>query len=179
MRYDTDVNSPGNNRFDALRRQVAILRTAADFLADGLHVADRQGTASIGNGSRLPIRVMGNGLRELDLFLTDVIAEADRLVRMPDTRPGLPHRSPHRIFSAAEAYRRITARMGLSQEHGAGLRSLRIAQNRMAFAPAALSAGSSGEWPFSLPRACSLYQAVGEQMLSMARGSVAAAQVSR
>ena len=52
----------------------------------------------------MPARLIGNGLRELDLFLTDMIVEAQRIDRLgkaagrdPGIHPG------RRIFSAAEA----------------------------------------------------------------------------
>ncbi|PHQ63416.1 MAG: hypothetical protein COC10_06380, partial [Sphingobium sp.] len=62
-------------------------------------------------------RLIGNGLRELDLFLTDLIVEAARIDRLgahagrdPGIHPG------RRIFSAAEAWRRTGPQLGLAAE---------------------------------------------------------------
>ena len=55
----------------------------------------------------MPARLIGNGLRELDLFLTDLIVEAGRLNRLGASAGADPGVHPQRrIFSAAEAWRR-------------------------------------------------------------------------
>ena len=79
-------------------------------------------------------KLIGNGLRELDLFLTDLIVEARRIDRLgaaagrdPGIHPG------SRIYSAAEAWRRAGPQLGLGIEGGVRLRELRADQNRHCF----------------------------------------------
>lgn len=79
-------------------------------------------------------RLIGNGLRELDLFLTDLIVEAQRIDRLgvgagadPGVHPG------RRIYSAAEAWRRAGAQLGLAGADRGRLRIMRAAQNRQCF----------------------------------------------
>ena len=82
----------------------------------------------------MPAKMIGNGLRELDLFLTDLIVEAQRVNRLgagagadPGVHPG------RRIFSAAEAWRRAQGPLGLACVECARLRQMRAAQNRLCF----------------------------------------------
>jgi hypothetical protein len=82
----------------------------------------------------MPAKLIGNGLRELDLFLTDLIVEAQRINRLgggagadPGVHPG------RRIFSAAEAWRRAGAQLGLVTVSRTRLREMRAAQNRQCF----------------------------------------------
>ncbi|HEX7876057.1 MAG TPA: hypothetical protein VF489_05675, partial [Sphingobium sp.] len=59
-------------------------------------------------------KLIGNGLRELDLFLTDLIVEAGRVDRLGATAGRDPGVHPgRRIFSAAEAWRRTGPQLGL------------------------------------------------------------------
>ena len=82
----------------------------------------------------MPARLIGNGLRELDLFLTDLIVEAGRLDRLGASAGADPGVHPQRrIFSAAEAWRRGALRLGLPAEGRARLRQMRAAQNRHCF----------------------------------------------
>jgi hypothetical protein len=82
----------------------------------------------------MPAKMIGNGLRELDLFLTDMIVEAQRIDRLgagagadPGVHPG------RRIFSAAEAWRRAGKQLGLLTVSRTRLREMRAAQNRQCF----------------------------------------------
>ncbi|MFZ2996946.1 MAG: hypothetical protein WA070_12345 [Sphingobium sp.] len=82
----------------------------------------------------MPAKLIGNGLRELDLFLTDLIVEARRIDRLgvragrdPGIHPG------RRVYSAAEAWRRAGPQLGLAIEDRVRLRQMRAAQNRQCF----------------------------------------------
>ena len=63
--------------------QVARIERAAAFLANGLSLG-RCPDAAARRRDAMPARLIGNGLRELDLFLTDLIVEADALQLRPD-----------------------------------------------------------------------------------------------
>jgi len=82
----------------------------------------------------MPAKLIGNGLRELDLFLTDLIVEARRIDRLgpaagrdPGVHPG------SRIYCAAEAWRRAGPQLGLAVEGRTRLRQMRADQNRHCF----------------------------------------------
>ncbi|WP_298398883.1 hypothetical protein [Sphingobium sp.] len=113
--------------------QVARIERAAAFLANGMSLCDCPDAAGRRRGA-MPAKLIGNGLRELDLFLTDLIVEAGRVDRHgaaaghdPGIHPG------RRIFSAAEAWRRTAPQLGLAPEGRARLRQMRAAQNRQCF----------------------------------------------
>ncbi|EQB12423.1 hypothetical protein [Sphingobium lactosutens] len=113
----------------------------------------------------MPARLMGNGLRELDLFLTDLIVEADRVDRLGAAAGADPGVHPQRrIFSAAEAWRRVAPRLGLPAEGRARLRQMRAAQNRHCFG-AWRDAGSGP----ALQRACADYARFAGDVLAAAR----------
>ena len=103
-----------------------------------------------------PDRVMGNSLRELDLFLTDMIAEAVWIAQA-GARPfrRIPDR---RIYSAAEAWRRAA----LCPQDYIALKRVRAAQNRLAFAPPV--AGAPPTYP-DLGEACALYARLARQLV--------------
>ena len=110
-------------------------------------------------------RLIGNGLRELDLFLTDLIVEAarsDRLGAHAGRDPGIhPGR---RIFSAAEAWRRTGPQLGLAAEGRARLRQMRAAQNRHCF----------GQWRdaasgAAMQRDCADYARLAGEVLTAVR----------
>jgi hypothetical protein len=113
--------------------QVARIERAAAFLANGMSL----GACTQAAGRRrhaMPAKLIGNGLRELDLFLTDLIVEAARIDRLgmaagrdPGIHPG------RRIYCAAEAWRRTGRQLGLATEGHARLRQMRAAQNRQCF----------------------------------------------
>jgi hypothetical protein len=110
-------------------------------------------------------RLIGNGLRELDLFLTDLIVEAARIDRLgadagrdPGIHPG------RRIFSAAEAWRRTGPQLGLAAEGRARLRQMRAAQNRHCF----------GQWRdaasgAAMQRDCADYARLAGEVLTAVR----------
>jgi hypothetical protein len=98
---------------------------------------------------------MGNGLRELDIFLVDIVAEAAGLQR---TR---------RVYCAAEAWRRAGPRIGLAAGPYRGLVQLRAAQNRMTFEPARYWVGP----PYPLALACAVYSALGLAVLEGVKGA--------
>jgi hypothetical protein len=113
----------------------------------------------------MPARLIGNGLRELDLFLTDLIVEAGRLDRLGAAAGADPGVHPQRrIFSAAEAWRRVAPRLGLPAEGRARLRQMRAAQNRHCFG-AWRDAGSGP----ALQRACADYARFAGDVLAAAR----------
>ena len=113
----------------------------------------------------MPARLIGNGLRELDLFLTDLIVEADRLDRLGAAAGADPGVHPQRrIFSAAEAWRRFAPRLGLPVEGRERLRQMRAAQNRHCFG-AWRDAGSGP----ALQHACADYARLAGDVLAAAR----------
>lgn len=138
-------------RLADLERQVALLVRAADFLA-----RDPSAGRAV---APMPKRVMGNGLRELDLFLTDIIAEAGWLRRLQN-RP-LCQRPVRRVYCAAEAWRRA----GLAPREYAGLVRLRAAQNRMTFQPKQSGLTAS----YGLADACAKYSRLAQSVLNGAR----------
>lgn len=149
-----------------------MLARAAHFLSDAMAGirpdAGRQGAVQR--------RVMGNGLRELDIFLTDIIAEA-RLSGRPADRPRhvAPLNDPYhrrRIYSAAEAYRRSADGLGWRADHYRPLKSVRAVQNRLAFQRRASQRqrDASPADLFCLATACALYVQVAREILGAARG---------
>lgn len=109
------------------------IERAAAFLANGMSLEPCPDAAAR-RRSAMPAKLIGNGLRELDLFLTDLIVEARRIDRLgaaagrdPGIHPG------HRIYSAAEAWRRAGPQLGLAVESRARLRQMRADQNRHCF----------------------------------------------
>ena len=109
--------------------------------------------------------LIGNGLRELDLFLTDLIVEAGRIDRLgaaagcdPGVHPG------RRIFSAAEAWRRNGPQLGLGVESRARLRQMRAAQNRQCFGQVR---GEGAE--AAMHRACADYAQLASDVLNAVR----------
>ncbi|CAN5212876.1 hypothetical protein BH10PSE12_BH10PSE12_26580 [soil metagenome] len=168
----------GRGRFTLLEQQVAMLERAATFLANNLSRSEGEAFPSDAQMARnMPHRVMGNGLRELDIFLTDIIAEARRLgvpVRGPRHVP--PANDPYhhrRVYCAAEAYRRVAGRLGWQADHYPNLKSVRAAQNRMAFgwrrrrhAPAVVPVPIAE--PFGLAGACAFYVSAARDILGAA-----------
>jgi hypothetical protein len=113
----------------------------------------------------MPGRLIGNGLRELDLFLTDLIVEAGRLERLGASAGADPGVHPQRrIFSAAEAWRRGALRLGLPAEGRARLRQMRAAQNRHCFGTWR-DAGSG----VAMQRACADYARLASDVLAAVR----------
>ncbi|WP_235209762.1 hypothetical protein [Sphingobium sp. Ant17] len=113
--------------------QVGRIERAAAFLANGMSLRLCPDAARERRRA-MPAKLIGNGLRELDLFLTDLIAEAHRIDRLgagagddPGVRPG------HRMSSAAEAWHRAGPQLGLNGEDRTLLRAMRAAQNRLCF----------------------------------------------
>jgi hypothetical protein len=168
----------GQGRFTLLEQQVAMLERAADFLANNLSRSIGGAFPSDAEMARnMPRRVMGNGLRELDIFLTDIIAEARRLgvpIRGPRHVP--PAHDPYhrrRIYSAAEAYRRAAGRLGWQADHYPNLKSVRAAQNCMAFGwrrrrkPFDTTPAPFHE-PFGLAGACAFYVIAARDILGAA-----------
>ena len=150
--------------YSALADQVARIERAAIFLANGMAT----GGCPDACGRRrdaMPARLIGNGLRELDLFLTDLIVEADRLDRLGAAAGADPGIHPQRrIFSAAEAWRRFAPRLGLPVEVRERLRQMRAAQNRHCFG-AWRDAGSGP----ALQHACADYARLAGDVLAAAR----------
>lgn len=114
-------------------------------------------------------RLIGNGLRELDLFLTDLIVEAGRIDRLgaaaghdPGVHPG------RRIYSAAEAWRRTGPQLGLAGDRRARLRQMRAAQNRHCFGQLR-DAGSET----AMQRACADYARLAGEVLTALQGKLA------
>lgn len=110
----------------------------------------------------MPAKLIGNGLRELDLFLTDLIVEAGRVDRLgpaagrdPGVHPG------RRIHSAAEAWRRIGPQLGLAAEGSARLRQMRAAQNRQCFGRLRGEDAEAG-----MQRACADYVRLAGEVLA-------------
>lgn len=131
----------------ALETQVAQLVRAAAFLA--------RDPAAVRGDRPMPRRVMGNGLRELDIFLVDIVGQA------------AGQRSGRRVYCAAEAWRRSGPGIGLAARHHAALVQLRAAQNRMAFEPIRSWIGP----PYPLGLACAMYSALALAVLEGVRRS--------
>lgn len=113
----------------------------------------------------MPARIIGNGLRELDVFLTDIIVEAGRLDRLGcDAGPDPGIRPSRRIYSAAEAWRRAAPRLGLGREGDRVLRTIRARQNRMCFGRLR---GEDAE--LGLQTACAGYQRMAQEVLTALR----------
>ncbi len=139
--------SPGNETEktdETLETLVAQLLRAATFLG-----SDPAATRS---DRPMPHRVMGNGLRELDIFLVDILALAHGT------------RRARRVYCAAEAWRRAEPGRGLANSHHAALVQLRAAQNRMAFAPSTAWMGP----PYPLALACATYGIIARTILATA-----------
>ena len=130
-----------------LEAQVGQLLRAAAFLA--------RDPAAVRSNRPMPRRVMGNGLRELDIFLVDIVAEAAGL------------RRTRRVYCAAEAWRRAGPRIGLAAGHHRALVQLRAAQNRMAFEPARALVGP----PYPLSLACAVYSGLALAVLEGAKSA--------
>lgn len=130
-----------------LEDRVAQLLRAAAFLS--------RDPAAVRGERPMPRRVMGNGLRELDIFLVDIVAEAAGL------------RRTRRVYCAAEAWRRAGPTIGLSAMHHAALVQLRAAQNRMAFEPGRPWIGP----PYPLALACAAYSAMAVAVLERRENS--------
>lgn len=114
----------------------------------------------------MPAKLIGNGLRELDLFLTDLIVEAGRVDRLGATAGRDPGIHPgRRIFSAAEAWRRTGPQLGLAVESRARLRQMRAAQNRQCFGQLR---GDGAET--AMQRACADYARLAGDVLAAVRG---------
>lgn len=131
----------------SLEEKVAQLLRAAAFLA--------RDPAAVRGDRPMPRRVMGNGLRELDIFLVDIVGQA------------AGQRAGRRVYCAAEAWRRAGPEIGLSARHHGALVQLRAAQNRMAFEPARPLVGP----PYPLALACAAYSALALAVLEGVRRS--------
>ena len=70
--------------------QVARIERAAAFLANGMSLG-RCPDAADDRRRAMPAKMIGNGLRELDLFLTDLIAEAAVALKLETTTEELAH----------------------------------------------------------------------------------------
>ncbi|MEC3910125.1 hypothetical protein U5A82_06430 [Sphingobium sp. CR2-8] len=149
------------DRYAELAGQVARIERAAAFLANGMslglcpNAADRRRDA-------MPAKLFGNGLRELDLFLTDLIVEAGRVDRLGAAAGGDPGIHPgRRIYSAAEAWRRTGPQLGLAAETRIRLREMRASQNRQCFGRLR---GEGAE--AALQRACADYAKLAGDILA-------------
>ncbi|AOF97553.1 hypothetical protein [Sphingobium sp. RAC03] len=141
--------------------QVARIERAAAFLANGMSLG-RCPDAADDRRRAMPAKMIGNGLRELDLFLTDLIAEARRIDRLgagagddPGVRPG------SRLSSAAEAWHRAGPQLGLKDEGRMVLRGLRAAQNRLCFGRLRRADSEA-----SMQRACADYARLAGDVLA-------------
>ena len=136
MRYGA---GPGTG----LAEQGALLLRAAAFLGQPATL-------------RKPCRVIGNSLRELDLFLTDMIAEA---VWIAEARAHPLRRIPdRRIYSAAEAWRRAR----LNSNEYPELKRIRADQNRLAFMPSVTGVAAPY---FPLEEVCAFYMRLAQSLL--------------
>lgn len=145
----------------ATAAQAALLCRAATFLGSGAG-------ARSGGDIALRCRVAGNSLRELDLFLNDLVGA----VRTRE-------RHPKRLSSAAEAYRRISVALPLDPATHAGLRTIRALQNRLAFAPLAALAEEDAAWLAGAVRdGCSLYRLAAEAVVAASNAAPATPSVS-
>lgn len=156
-----------SDRYANIAGQVARIERAAAFLANGMSLGACPQAAGRRRGT-MPAKLIGNGLRELDLFLTDLIVEAARVDRLgaaaghdPGIHPG------RRIYSAAEAWRRTGPQLGLAAEAGARLRALRAAQNRQCFGRLR---GEGAE--AAMQHACADYARLAGDVLAAVRGRV-------
>lgn len=150
--------------------QVAHIQRAAAFLANGMSLG-RCPEAATRRRDAMSARLIGNGLRELDLFLTDLIVEAGRVDRLGATAGRDPGIHPgRRIFSAAEAWRRTGPQLGLAEESRARLRQMRAAQNRQCFGQLR---GDGAE--AAMQRACADYARLADDVLAAVRGRAVAA----
>ncbi|GLI97882.1 hypothetical protein [Sphingobium sp. BS19] len=127
-----------------LQAQVAQLLRASAFLAGD--------PAAVRGEKPMPRRVMGNGLRELDIFLVDIVALAAGA------------RRTRRVYCAAEAWRRAAPAMGLTEASRTALVQLRAAQNRLAFEPVRAAIGP----PYPLALACATYSALALEVFRKA-----------
>lgn len=159
--YPLTVNDQLEN---ALAGHVARITRAADFLANGMSLGTCPDAAARRRDA-MPAKLIGNGLRELDLFLTDLIVEAGRVDRLgiaagpdPGIHPG------RRIFSAAEAWRRIGPQLGLAANARVGLREMRARQNRHCFGRLR---GDGAE--AAMQRACADYVRLAGEVLAAFR----------
>lgn len=149
----------------ALTGQLDRIERAAAFLANGMSLGQCPDAAMQRRGA-MPARLIGNGLRELDLFLTDMIVEAQRIDRLgagagadPGVHPG------RRIFSAAEAWRRAGKQLGLAGVERGRLRMMRAAQNRHCYG--GLRDGDGGA---AMQAACADYARLAGDVLAAVRG---------
>ncbi|SEI60923.1 hypothetical protein SAMN05518849_101271 [Sphingobium sp. AP50] len=149
--------------------QVARIERAAAFLANGMSLCSCPDAAGR-RRSAMPAKLIGNGLRELDLFLTDLIVEAGRIDRLgmaagrdPGIHPG------RRIYSAAEAWRRTGPRLGLAAEARGRLRQMRAGQNRQCFGQVR---GDDAE--ILMQQACADYARLAGDVLVALRGRMTA-----
>ena len=113
----------------------------------------------------MPAKLIGNGLRELDLFLTDLIVEARRIDRLgaqagrdPGIHPG------RRVYCAAEAWRRAGPQLGLASGGRERLRQMRAAQNRQCFGRLRGDAAEA-----AMQRACADYARLAGDVLAAVR----------
>lgn len=120
-------------RCAGLAEQVLRIERAAAFLANGLSLSlCPQAAAERREG--MSAKLIGNGLRELDLFLTDLIADARRVHRLgAQAGEDFGIHPARRIYCAAEAWRRATPQLGLAVDDRVRLRQMRAAQNRQCF----------------------------------------------
>ncbi|MEC3950605.1 hypothetical protein [Sphingobium sp. HWE2-09] len=145
----------------ALTGQVARIERAAAFLANGMSLGLCPHAAARRRDS-MSAKLIGNGLRELDLFLTDLIVEAGRVHRLGAAAGGDPGIHPgRRIYSAAEAWRRTAPQLGLAVEARARLRAMRAAQNRHCFGRLR---GQDAE--AAMQRACADYARLAGEVLA-------------
>ncbi len=155
------------DRYAELAGQVARIERAAAFLANGMSL----GACPQAAGRRrdaMPAKLIGNGLRELDLFLTDLIVEAGRVHRLGAAAGRDPGMHPgRRIYSAAEAWRRTGPQLGLATEAHTRLRAMRAAQNRHCFGRLR---GEGAE--AAMQRACTDYARLAGEVLAAVRARV-------
>lgn len=153
------------DRCAAIAGQVAHIQRAAAFLANGMSLGLCP-DAAMRRRDAMSAKLIGNGLRELDLFLTDLIVEAGRVDRLGATAGRDPGIHPgRRIFSAAEAWRRTGPQLGLAVEDRARLRQMRAAQNRQCFGQVR---GDGAE--AAMQRACADYARLAGDVLAAVRG---------
>lgn len=154
-----------SDRCAPIAGQVARIERAAAFLANGMSLG-RCPEAALLRRCAMPAKMIGNGLRELDLFLTDLIVEAGRVDRLgpaagcdPGVHPG------RRVYSAAEAWRRTAPQLGLAAEGRVRLRQMRATQNRHCFGQLR---GDDAE--AALQRACADYVRLAGDVLAALQG---------
>lgn len=154
-----------SGRCTALAAQVVRIERAAAFLANGMSLGTCP-QAAARRRDAMPARLMGNGLRELDLFLTDLIVEAGRVDRLgasagrdPGVHPG------RRIHCAAEAWRRTGPQLGLAIEGRTRLREMRAVQNRHHYGRLREEGAEA-----VMQRACADYARLAADVLAAFRG---------